>query len=61
MPDIKISPFIKSIAIALIFYALGRLIVLQMGTNGIWLILGSLVIFYGWRWVIFRRNKGNKK
>jgi hypothetical protein len=57
MPKIKLLPIAKSIAIALIFFAVGRLMVIQMGTKGIW-IVGILVIgFYSIWWVSYKRGK----
>ena len=57
MRDIKVGPFVRSILFAMVFFVLGRIIILQMGNNGIWLIVFLLVVFYfGW-WALFRRGK----
>jgi hypothetical protein len=59
MQNFKVGPFTRSILIAMVFFVLGRIIMLQMGSNGIWLIAVLLVVFYfGW-WVLFRRGKNN--
>ncbi len=60
MPDIKLPPLVRNLAIALIFFILGRWIYIQMGVTGIWVIAILLVVFYtGW-WALFRRKKGEK-
>jgi len=59
VPKIKIFPIIQSITIALIFFALGRLLVLQMGNIGIWISVGLLIIFYLLWWRRYQRNKKN--
>lgn len=51
------GPFIKSIAFALVFFALGRIIVIQMGNKGIWMIAIGLIIFYTIWWAFNRRDK----
>jgi hypothetical protein len=60
MFNIKIGPFIKSIAIALVFFAIGRLVVVQMGGVGSWIILIGLVVFYAVWWVFYQRGKKRK-
>lgn len=57
MLDRKVSYYIRSVAIALVFFALGRLLVLQMGTTGYWVIGLLLVVFYAAWWVFIRRGK----
>ena len=57
MPEIKILPIIKNIAIALIFFALGRLMVINLGTLGIVLIFIFVIGFYAIWWARFQRNK----
>ena len=57
MPKINIIPIIQSITIALIFFALGRLMVIQMGNLGIWIVAGLLIIFYVVWWIIYQRGK----
>jgi len=44
-------------AIALIFFALGRIVVVQMGTTGIWIVIVALIVFYSAWWVNYRRSK----
>jgi Flp pilus assembly protein TadB len=57
VPKIKIFPIIQSITIALIFFALGRLFVLKIGTAGIWISVGLLIIFYLVWWRRYQRDK----
>ena len=57
MFKIKILPIIKSITIALIFFALGRLMVIRMGNTGIWVIVIALLVFYAIWWQMYQRNK----
>jgi hypothetical protein len=60
MLDKKLSAFIRSVAIALIFFSLGRLLVIQLGNTGYWVIGILLGLFYvGW-WVLFRRDRGEE-
>jgi hypothetical protein len=58
MPD-NISPYVRSILIALVFFVVGRWMVIQMGDNGIWAIIILLVLFYAGWWLFFRRGKRN--
>jgi hypothetical protein len=57
MPKIKLLPIAKSIAIALIFFALGRILVLQLGNIGIVIVLVVVIVFYGIWWVNYQKNK----
>ena len=57
MPEIKILPIIKNIAIALIFFAFGRLMVVKLGTLGIVLTFVFVIVFYIIWWFGFQRNK----
>ncbi|HBX70311.1 MAG TPA: hypothetical protein DEH25_13270 [Chloroflexi bacterium] len=57
MPKIKILPILQSITIALIFFALGRLLVIRMGTLGIWISAILLIIFYALWWRNYQRDK----
>ena len=59
MPKIKLVPIAKSIAIALIFFALGRILVLQLGNLGIVIVLVVVIVFYGIWWVNYQKNKRN--
>jgi hypothetical protein len=59
MLKIKLLPIIKSIIIALIFFALGRIMLLQMGTLGIVIAIALVVIFYIIWGVSYRRGKKN--
>ena len=45
----------RNIVLAFVFFAIGRLIVMQMGNTGIWLVFGLVVIFYT-AWWFFRRQ-----
>lgn len=56
MLDKKLSAFVRSVAIALVFFSLGRLLVIRLGTTGYWVIGILLVLFYlGW-WLLFHRD-----
>lgn len=57
MPKIKLLPIAKSIAIALIFFALGRLMMIQMGTLGIVIAVGLVIVFYAVWWASYQRGK----
>jgi hypothetical protein len=57
MPKIKISPVIKSITIALIFFTLGRLLAIRWGNIGFWLAVILLTIFYAALWAVNRHQK----
>jgi hypothetical protein len=60
MPKIEIGPFIQSIAIALVLFAVGRFIVVQTEGAGRWVIYATLIIFYAAWWVWYRRGKRKK-
>jgi len=60
MFEVNVNALIKSIAIALVFFVVGRWIVIQMGDNGIWAIVIMLVVFYAGWWVLYQRNKSKK-
>jgi hypothetical protein len=60
MPKIEIGPFIMSIVVALLFFAIGRFIVIQTEDVGRWLIFAGLIIFYAIWWVSYRRAKKRK-
>ena len=60
MPKIDISPFIQSIAVALILFAIGRFIAIQMDGVGRWVIFAALIIFYTAWWVWYSRGKRKK-
>ena len=60
MPKIDFGPFIQSIAIALILFAIGRFIVVQTGGSGRWVIFAALIIFYAAWWVFYQRRKRKK-
>lgn len=57
MPNIKWTPLVISIVIALVFFALGRMIMVQMGSNGIWVVVVMLVVFYAGWWMLYQRSK----
>lgn len=60
MPKFEIGPFIQSIIVALIFFAIGRYIVIQAGGTGRWLIFAALIIFYAVWWVWYTRGRRKK-
>lgn len=60
MPDFDMSRLIKSIAIALAFFVVGRWIFISMGDTGIWVIAILLVAFYAVWWMLYRRDKRKK-
>jgi hypothetical protein len=60
MPKFEIGPFIQSIIVALIFFAIGRFIVIQMEDLGRWVIFIGLIIFYAIWWVAYQRRKRKK-
>jgi membrane protein DedA with SNARE-associated domain len=60
MPKIDFGPFIQSIVIALILFAIGRFIVIQMEDVGRWVIFAALIIFYAAWWVFYQRRKRKK-
>jgi positive regulator of sigma E activity len=56
MSELKVGPLARSILLAMVFFVLGRIIVDQMGSTGVWLIFGLLAVFYGALW-LFRRSR----
>ena len=60
MPKIDFGPFIQSIVVALIFFAIGRFIAIQMDDVGRWMIYAALIIFYAVWWVSYQRRKRKK-
>ena len=60
MPKIDLGPFIQSIIMALIFFAIGRFIAIQMDDAGRWMIYVALIIFYVVWWVSYQRRKRKK-
>ena len=60
MPKIDFGPFIQSIVVALIFFAIGRFIAIQLDDVGRWVIYVALIIFYAVWWVSYRRRKRKK-
>ena len=57
MPEIKILPILVSILIALVFFALGRVMVMLMGTTGILIVFVLLAVFYFIWWRNYQRSK----
>jgi len=57
MPKIEIGPFIQSIIVALIFFAIGRYITIQTDGSGRWVIFAALIIFYAVWWVWYSRRR----
>jgi hypothetical protein len=53
----KISPILRNLILIFIFFAIGRILVLQMGANGSWIIIGGVIIFYVIWWNNYQRNK----
>ena len=60
MPKFEIGPFIQSIIVALIFFAIGRYITVQTDGLGRWVIFAALIIFYAVWWVWYSRGKRKK-
>ena len=60
MPKIDFGPFIQSIAVALVLFAVGRFIVVQTDGTGRWVIYAGLIIFYAAWWFSYRRRKRKK-
>lgn len=60
MPKIDIGPFIQSVIIALVFFAIGRFFVIQFEDLGKWVIYVALAIFYAVWWVFYQRGKSKK-
>ncbi len=47
----------RNIALAFLFFLIGRVIVFKMGNTGIYIIFGLVISFYlGW-WLIHRLNR----
>lgn len=57
---IDFGPFIQSIIVALVFFAIGRFIAIQLDDVGRWVIYAALIIFYAAWWVFYRRRKRKK-
>jgi hypothetical protein len=57
MPKIKILPIVKSLIVALFFFVLGRLMVMRLGTVGIWIVAILVIGFYAIWWVSYQRGK----
>ena len=60
MPKFEIGPFIQSIIVALIFFAIGRYITIQTDGSGRWVILVALILFYAVWWVWYSRGRRKK-
>jgi hypothetical protein len=60
MPKLEIGPFITSIIVALLFFALGRFLVIQMDDAGRWIVYISLIVFYAVWWFFYQRRKRKK-
>lgn len=45
----------RNIILGFIFFFLGRFIVLQMGTIGVWIIIGLVIVFYV-SWYFLRKT-----
>jgi hypothetical protein len=57
MPKIRLHPIVINIIIAFVFFAVGRLVVIQLGDIGIWIIVISVIVFYAIWWVRYQRSK----
>jgi len=57
MPKNKILPIVKSLIAALLFFVLGRLMVVRLGTVGIWIVAVLVISFYAIWWVSYQRGK----
>ena len=53
----KISPILRNLILIFLFFTIGRFLVLQMGTNGSWIIIGGVIVFYVVWWNNYQRNK----
>ena len=60
MPPIKLLPIAKSIAIALVFFAFGRLLAIRWGNAGFLIAVILLTIFYVSWWAIHRSSNQDK-
>jgi hypothetical protein len=60
MPKIDFGPFITSIVIALVFFAIGRYFAIQLDDAGRWAIYIGLIVFYAIWWFFYQRRKGKK-
>jgi hypothetical protein len=48
---------LRNILLAFLFFAIGRVLVIQMGNNGVYIILGLVGAFYlGW-WLLRRLDR----
>jgi hypothetical protein len=57
MPEKKLLSIIKSIIFALIFFALGRLMVVKLGNLGVVLTFVFVIAFYVIWWVRYQRGQ----
>jgi hypothetical protein len=57
MPEIKIHPFLKNIIVLFLFFALGRILVIQVGPIGIWIVVIAVIVYYAIWWVNYQRSK----
>jgi len=60
MQKIEFGPLIRTIVIALVFFAIGRFIVMQTQDLGRWIIFGGLIIFYAVWWIMYQNRKKRK-
>ena len=60
MPKIDLGPYITSVAVALVFFALGRFLVIQLEDVGRWVIFVGLFVFYAIWWISYQRKKRKK-
>jgi hypothetical protein len=60
MPKIDLGPFITSIVIALVFFAIGRYFAVLLDDVGRWIIYISLIVFYAVWWFSYQRRKRKK-
>ncbi|GAB4578286.1 MAG: hypothetical protein Fur0022_10200 [Anaerolineales bacterium] len=53
----KISPFLRNLIIVFLFFVIGRFLVVQLGANGSWIVIGGVIIFYIVWWNNYQQNK----
>ena len=60
MQKIEFGPLIRTIVIALVFFAIGRFIVMQTQDLGRWIIFAGIIIFYAVWWIMYQNRKKKK-
>ena len=52
----KISPILRNLILIFLFFAIGRILLLQLCANGSWIIIGGVIVFYIICWINYQRN-----